>query len=152
MIKIPPETNVVTDQRLTLIRILSTLTAKAGRLDTMKGAVKASLKSKGATFAQSELVIARLSSGGERSFVDPRKLYDLVKAKRITHAEFLGVICVRSSLLPPILSGTEIEEISAPDAAGEGQGSLYTEFKSQVSVNFAAIEEAIVTSALSSLA
>lgn len=147
-IRIPVDAHIVADQRLNLIRILSTLTAKkTGRLDRLKAAVKKSMAAKDATFAESDLVVARLSSGGEeKCFVDPQLLYALVKSKRITIEQFLDVICVRSSLLPEILSGAEIEQISEPaENAGDGDaGSLYTEFKADVKVDLDSIEKAIL--------
>jgi hypothetical protein len=153
--KIPPDAPIIRDRRLTLIRILSHLTAeKTGRLDVLKCQVKKSMAEKGAKFAESELVYARLQSagdGGGKQFVDPKLLHELVKTKRITIEQFLGVLCVRTSLMPQILSGEEIAAISKPaessDKSGDGQGglgSLFTEFKPDVHVDFDAIEAAIL--------
>lgn len=145
--KIPADAKIVTDNRLTIIRILSLLTAKNGYLDKVKNAVKASMKLRDATFAQSDLALARLQKSEPRSFADPRLLYELVKNNRITHEQFMDVLCVRSSLLPEILSGAEIHEISKPGGAEAGEdagAALYTEFKPDVRVDVAAIEDAIL--------
>lgn len=150
---IPNDATIIKDRRLTLIRILSHLTAeKTGRLDVLKSQVKKSMKEKDAKFAESDLVYARLEPAGDggtgKKFVDPELLYELVKKKRITLAQFLSVLCVRTSLMPQILSGDEIAAISKPaqlsDNSAGGLGSLFTEFKPDVHVDFDAIEAAML--------
>lgn len=149
-IKIPNDATVVNDKRLTLVRVLSTLTAEDGRLDQLKDGIKGTLKQKKAAFAQSDLVVAQLRSNPPKAFVVPRMLYALVKSKRITMEQFLDVLCIRSSLLPPILSGEEIKAISeVPVAQGSGTGgALFTEFKPEVRVDFDKIEAAILEAAV----
>lgn len=146
MIRIPDGVTPITDRRLTLVKILSSLTAENGRLDELKKAIKGAMKSKAAQFAQSDAVVAQLRKSNPREFANPKKLYDFVKARRITMAQFLDVICVRSSLLPALLSGEEIKSISATagNAGGDDAGSLYTDLKPGVTLDIGKIEEAIL--------
>jgi hypothetical protein len=156
MIKVPTDAKVVSDQRLTLIRIISQLTRKLGRLDELKNGVKRAMNDKSARFAESDLVIAELRGGGaggaaEKRYVDQHKLHALVKRKRIKMSQFLDVICVRTSLLEKILSGDEIEKLYRPaDEAEqlEALGSLYTEFKPGAEPDFNAIEDAMLDAAM----
>jgi hypothetical protein len=75
-IQFPPDAEISTDHRLTLIRVLKELTKDNGRLDELVDAVKRTLKSKGRRYAESELVVADLRGGGGAGprFVDPHKL------------------------------------------------------------------------------
>jgi hypothetical protein len=145
-IRIPEGAKVLTDRRLTLIRILSTLCQDGGRLEQLKASVKSKMAQQGASFAQSNLVVARLSGGARpRTFVDPLKLYALVQSKRITREQFLSVLAVRTTLLPSILAGDEIAHLAGPagDAAPTSP-SLCTEFKPEVSIDLDAIEASIL--------
>ena len=146
--KIPPDATVVRNSKLTLIKILSQLTAKDGRLDTLKNEVKTAMAEKKARFAQSDLVDARLqaTSFGAKKFVDPKRLWALVAKKRITIEQFLSVLCVRTSLMPEILSGIEIDAISkaADGADAQASDALYTAWKEGVTVDLDRIEAAIL--------
>jgi hypothetical protein len=147
-IKIPGGAKVLTDRRLTLIRILSTLCQDEGRLDQLKTAVKEKMAKADAAFAQSDLVVARLSGGAKpRAFVDPSGLYGLVRSKQITLDQFLSVLSVRTTPLTAILGRDEIERLSKPaDGAECASPSLYTEFKPEFSLDLDAVEASILAS------
>jgi hypothetical protein len=145
MIKIPDDATVVRDQRLDLIRAISTLhdrliEPKDG--PGLKSRVKETMKDKGAKFAQSDFVIAALRGGGTtRSYVDPRKLYKLVADGKLTTQQFLSVLSVRKEPLTEFLSGAEIDRLSSEGAPSET--SLFTEFKPGVSFDVDQIAEAL---------
>jgi hypothetical protein len=68
-IQVPPGTSIVTDHRLTLIRVISTLYERLVDADgSMKSKVKQTMLEKQASFAESDLVIAAL----RRAAVDRR--------------------------------------------------------------------------------
>jgi hypothetical protein len=157
-IKIPPGAVVIRDRRLSAIKILSELTKPDGQLDTLKNAVKKTMVEKKATFVESDLAIGQLrsaSSGanGERKFVDATKLHGLIKKGRITLEQFLSVLCVRTSLLPQILSGDEIAGLSEEPRAKQAEssltacaapvGALYTDFKPDLHVDLDEVLDSI---------
>ena len=118
---------------LTFLRAASSL---ADLIDSTKAGVKKRMRAAGVRFAQSEFVVADLRGEEKKEskrFTTARKLHEaFVKTERITFDQFLDVLCVRTSLLPDILSGEQIETIlDAPQKAapGEDAGSLYTDWK-----------------------
>jgi hypothetical protein len=140
-IKLPPNAKPITDRRLTLIRVISTLAAEDGYLDQLKDDVKKTMKEKEADFAQSDFAIGQLRSSGERSFIPVKKLYALVKDRKISMDQFLECVKVSAKPLKKFLSGEEIEKISCASPAGDG--SLFTELKPGVSLDIDCMEEAL---------
>jgi len=117
--------------------------------------VKKTLVDKKAVFVESDLAIGQLraaagGTGGERKFVDPTKLHGLIKKGRITLEQFLSVLCVRTSLLPKILSGDEIAQLAeSPDEKepraqqAEYVGALYTDFKPDLRIDLDEVMDSI---------
>lgn len=146
--RIPKAAKVLTDRRLTMIRVLSTLCQDGGRLDALKAAVKSKMAAAEASYAQSDLVVARLSGGARpRTQIDPMQLYDLVRKQRLTFDQFLSVLSVRTTSLPKILAGDEIARLAkaaeSADAAPPTP-SLYTEFKPHFSLDIDRVEASIL--------
>jgi hypothetical protein len=79
--RIPPDAKVIRDSRITLIRVISTLYDRlVNGDDGLKDKVKATMREKDASFAESDLVIAALRAGSGKSTIDVYKLYRMVDA------------------------------------------------------------------------
>jgi hypothetical protein len=133
-IQVPPGASIVTDNRLTLIRVISTLYERLVDSDgSMKSKVKQTMLDKQASFAESDLVIAALRAGSSRSTIDARKLYGLVKSGRLKLTQFLECVSVVQKPLKTYLTGEEITKLSTVGPAAEP--SLVTEFKEGVQLD-----------------
>ena len=143
-IRIPPDALIVRDRRLTFLKALSTLSADGGFADVTKKAVKASMLAKGAKFAESDFVLARLQGGGGRTWIDPRKLHNLLANKTITLAEFLSAISVKVTALKPFLSDNEIDAISRTVGTEPVEPSLFPEWKTGVEIDPEKLQAAIL--------
>ena len=95
---------------------------------------------KDASYAQSDLAVARMQDSS-RSVINPRKLHELVKARKLTIDQFLDAVSVRKEPLKEFLSGQEIEAISSDIDA---EPSLVTEFKPGIHVECQPLAEALV--------
>jgi hypothetical protein len=138
--KIKPGAKVIADQRLTIIKVISELAAD--NLKSHKSDVKSRMESKGATFAESDLVSARVQGGGKKTAIDPKNFFALVKAGKIKQSEFEACISVRKEPAAKLLSERELDAISVN--AGDADVSLITEFKDGISINLPRIEAAIL--------
>lgn len=140
--RIPADAHVVTDSRITLIRVISTLHDRLVEgTDGLKAKVKATLTAKGAQFAESDLVVAALRAGAAKRRIDPKALYALVKAKKLTIEQFLSCITVSREPLEQYLSGDQIEQISIPGKTPEP--SLFTEFREGVQLDIDELAESL---------
>lgn len=150
------QVKIATIADLTFVRAMSALNAKYGPLYQTKNSIKKRMRAGGVKFAQSEYVIADLRGGEDKEpkkFVDPRRLLALLKEKYPDDWEqkFLDVLCVRTTLLPPILSGNEIETLLEPAKDdhgnvdhGEAGGSLFTDWKPGVKFDAEVVEASML--------
>lgn len=133
-IQIPADAKIVRDSRITLIRLISHLNDRLVEgEDGLKARVKKTLADKGADYAESDLVVAALRAGTAKGTIDARKLYDLVKARKLTLDQFLGCVSVSKKPLEKLLGGAAIESLTTRGPAAEP--SLCTEFKAGVELD-----------------
>lgn len=131
--RIPKDAKIIRDGRLTLIRAVCTLYDQLVDADDgLKDQVKAVMTAKEVKYAQSDLVVARLQGGGDKSYVCPRMLFELMNQGTITIDQFVACIRVSAKPLEQFLSGEQIEAISKSAA---GSKSLVTEFKPDVKLD-----------------
>ncbi len=123
--KIPDGEKIIRDQRLTLLRAIRTLAEEADKRGGLRDQVREAMERKDARFAEDDLTLARLQIAS-RSAVNPKNLFGLIEKGKITSAQFLGVVTVRTQPLRELLNGQEIERISEPF---DVPPALYTEFK-----------------------
>lgn len=141
--RIPADAKTVRDSRVTLVRVITTLYERlVGGDDGLKAGVKATMLEKGASFAESDLVVAALRAGSAKGSIDPRKLHELVVAGTLTLAQFLDCVAVRKEPLKAFLAGGVIDTLTANGPAPEP--SLVTEFKEGVELDVEAIAETLV--------
>lgn len=122
-------------QAIDTIRVVKSL-AEAP-VAALTGKVKKELLDADARYAESDDVVAHMR-GGERTpagttlgAVPSRKLYELVKSKKITMEQFLDCVVVETTPLRDVLGADDIKKmqpkIRVP--AGKTAVSLVTEFK-----------------------
>lgn len=149
-IQVPTDAKIITDQSLDRIALLGALCKKKGRLDQLKAKLREALAGKKAQFAESDLALARVKPIEPREFVNQHQLYKLVETKKLTFKQYQDCVCIRTSILRNYLSLNEIAAISAPSpTAGdeEGDAALYPEIKGGVSIDWEAVEQAMVDAA-----
>lgn len=123
-IKIKDGAKVITDARVTPIRVISTL--YDNYIAKLKEHVVDGLIVKGASYAESDLVIAQLRSSGASGPVDPVKLYKLVVKGDLSMKQFLSVLSVKKEPLGKLLGQDEIDRL-CEDV--ETRNYIVTEFK-----------------------
>ncbi|MGA3068115.1 MAG: hypothetical protein ABSF29_14825 [Tepidisphaeraceae bacterium] len=139
-IKIPPRAKCVHVESLSIIRAITDL-AETRRKELVT-AVKAILQAKKAKWAQNENCIGRIKGGEPTTFVDPVKLFRLVKNGKISLADFLGCVEVRKDNLKKKLADPEIKRLLKRD--GKTSKSLQTEWKPGYSVDLDALQDALI--------
>lgn len=141
-IRIPTGEKIVRDARITTVRALKSLhDHMLGGEDGLVAKIKAGLRAKDATFAESEHCLAALRGGGEFGEVDPKKLYKLVESGKLKLAHFLACVKVIKTPLREHLTGAEIERLSEKVAAPEP--FLITEFREGVEFDLKHVDAAM---------
>jgi hypothetical protein len=146
MMHVPTDETVIRDCRLTLLRVVSTLYERLVEADDgLKVQVKETMQRKGADFAESDLVIARLQNGGSFSWIDARKLHGMIGSKpgQITLDQFLSCISVGKQKLEKFLSKDAIAAITNKGSSAAAYKSLVTEFKPGVAVDVDELADAL---------
>jgi len=141
-IRVPGGEKIITDKRLTAIRVISTLADKVvGGDEGLKEKVKAAMVSKDARFAESDVVIAHLRAGNGRGPIDPHELYKLVKKDELTIEQFLDCVTVQKKPLEKFLAGGVIDKLcgTIPNPAP----ILVTEFKEGVDFEVGDVDDAL---------
>jgi hypothetical protein len=122
-IRIPADVLPAREKRLTLIRAIQLLYkhfVDAGdNGHSVRDDVKETLKAKRATYAESDLAVAAVRSGSSKSKVDPRKLYELVKGRKLTAEAFLECVTVSKTPLAKHLAGDVIDSLSTIGPASD---------------------------------
>lgn len=127
-IQIPADAKTIQEQRLTMIRVVGTLNDKLVEGDDgLKARVKATMRDKGAAFAESDLVVGALRAGTARGTITPQALYALVESGTLTLPQFFECVTVTKKPLERFLGKDAIEAMTKPGPAPEP--SLVTEFK-----------------------
>jgi hypothetical protein len=133
--RIPPDAKVIRDSRITLIRVISTLYDRlVNGDDGLKDKVKATMREKDASFAESDLVIAALRAGSGKSTIDVYKLYRMVDAGELKLSQFLDCITVSKERLKEFLPGAIIDKLTIKGAA-PAEPALFTEFKDGMEID-----------------
>ena len=113
--EIPDNASVAFDSRLTVVRACLDL-AEHG--EAIKSQIKKDMAGGGAQYVQSRLALGKLVAW-KKSAVDPVKLYELVKSKKITIEAFLSCVSVQKKPLRDHLGELEIDAISSPCGEAE---------------------------------
>jgi hypothetical protein len=131
---IPSDAKPISDQRLTLIRVISTLRDRLVEGDGgLKARVKRTMLEKEARYAESDLVIAELRPGSTKGPIDPAALYELVELKQLSLAQFLQCITVQKEPLKKFLAGGVIDRLTS--AIPNPPPHLFTDFRQGVEFN-----------------
>lgn len=121
-IRAPAGVEPIHDKRLDLIRAIKSLEKE--KLPTLIAAVKATMTDKCATFAESDFAVARLQDAGGAShdpqpWIDPARLYDLVRKRKITLEQFLTAVIVSDVAAANFLTGAQLKAITVqPRSSG----------------------------------
>jgi hypothetical protein len=143
MMRIPSDAKIIRDNRITLIRVISTLYDRlVNGDDGLKTRVKQTMQDKGASFAESDLVVAALRAGAAKTSIDPRRLWSLVEAGQLQLSHFLDCISVVKTPLAKYLSGQTIDQITSKPST-EPEPMLFTEFKPGVELDVEQLSTAL---------
>jgi hypothetical protein len=145
--KIPSDAKVITDNRLSLIRIVAILADRlVGKKGGLKDQVKATMQDKKATYAQSELAIAQLVPGNDQGPIDANKAFALTKIPKdkggITLKEFLDCCTVGKEAFGVFVSAEKMAKMckKIPDPTP----SLRVEFKEGIDIDPEKVGELLV--------
>jgi hypothetical protein len=138
-IQIEEGAKIVRETRLTAIRFISTLHDRY--VDKTKDQIKELLRTKRASYAESDLVIGQLRPGAKFGAACPTKLYKLVQKGDLTMKQFLAVVSVKKGPLEKLIGEDAVNKIS--EEISEPEPSLVTEFKLGVQFDPKNIEQLI---------
>jgi hypothetical protein len=124
-IRVPAGVEPIHDKRLDLIRAIKSLEKE--KLPALIDAVKATMRDKSATFAESDFTVAELRNAGgagkdPQPWIDPVRLYDLVRKRKISLDQFLAAVIVSDVAAANILTGAQREAVTVqPRSSGRAR-------------------------------
>lgn len=135
-IRPPSDAKIITDNRITIIRVVSTLYDLIVKRDSGASAkVKATMLDKDAPFVESTICIGALRPGNTKGPIDTQRAYDeLVKTKKITLEQFLGCCTVGKEALKEHVGEKQVTSLSTTIV--DPSFTLTTEFKPGVELDF----------------